>query len=849
MKSPEIDPDKSIAPSTGTRESKQVKKKLHRIDALLSAIAFSAEQFLRHRDWKQAIQGSLERLGIAAGVSRVYIFENHLSKSGEILTSQRYEWSAPGIEPQINNPALQDFPYLEGGFSRWVEKMSRNEMVYGNTRDFPESEREVLVAQGICSLVSVPIYVDERWWGFIGFDECTAEREWTEVELNALSATADVVGAALQHEQIKAALIEREYLLGESQRIAGLGTYVLDIPSGRWESSAILDEIFGIDDTYNRSIESWLSIVHPDYRKELIRYFANDALGKKKSFDKEYKIVRVRDSAERWVHALGELMFDDHNQPVKIIGALQDITERKEIEKVLQDSELTYRGLFDTIEEAVYIQDKSGKFLNVNLGAVKMYGYPREWLIGKSPMDVAAPGMNDFKKIRVHIQDAFEGKPQVLEFWGRRISGEIFPKEVRLYKGSYFGQDVIIAIAIDITRRKKTEEEYIKAKEAAEKLNRLKDAFIANISHEIRTPLNGIIGMTRLIEDSLSKYSGKEEKNYFKAINQASTRIVRTIDMILNFSRMQAGDFPIRLATIKPAPIVENLVNSYKAIADAKSVKLSFINKSGNPELTFDEYCFSQAISNLIDNAIKFTANGSVELILYTDPEDRLILDVRDTGIGISEDFLTHIYEPYSQEETGYNRSHEGAGLGLSLVKKYLDLNKAAITVKSKKNKGTTFTIHFGKCKFNRHEIEADSSGTKKTQGPGKETKPAWKNKPLILIVEDDGINQLYLQSILRKENDTLLAYSAESTLEKLKSNRIDLILMDISLGGSMNGLELTKLIRKENEKIPIIAITGHTSPQDRQNCFAAGCSDYLPKPFLEYELINKVRGLIQKTA
>jgi CheY-like chemotaxis protein len=316
--------------------------------------------------------------------------------------------------------------------------------------------------------------------------------------------------------------------------------------------------------------------------------------------------------------------------------------------------------------------------------------------------------------------------------------------------------------------------------------------------------------------------------------------------MILNFSRLQVGDFGITPAKLCLPALIQSLIKEYDTVADRKSIKLSFENKCGEAVLEADEYCLAQAIGNLIDNAFKYTVKGNIKLVLYTDTEKNLKLDVSDTGIGISEGYIDHIFEPYSQEEVGYNRGYEGIGLGMSLTKKYLDLNGADISVVSKKDIGTTFTINFRNYSMEKSIEESENSEEISSQLKSK----LYEKKPRILIVEDDTINQFYMNSVLKRDFETVAASSADSALEKIKLFSFDLILMDISLKGVMNGLELTILLREsaEYKDIPIIAVTGHTSEEDKKNCFSAGCNGFLSKPFTNAELIEKVNSLIAKT-
>ncbi len=172
-----------------------------RNERILQAVALAAEKFLRDSAWDIDLPNILGQLGEAADVSRVYIFENHTAPDGTLLTSQRYEWTAPGITPQLDNPDLQDVPWLEAGFGRWYETLQRGGLIYGHIREFPPSEQAILFAQDIQSILVVPIFVGDQWWGFIGFDECRYERNWTLSEIEALRTAANILGAALQRYQ------------------------------------------------------------------------------------------------------------------------------------------------------------------------------------------------------------------------------------------------------------------------------------------------------------------------------------------------------------------------------------------------------------------------------------------------------------------------------------------------------------------------------------------------------------------------------------------------------------------------------------------------------------------------
>jgi PAS domain S-box-containing protein len=364
------------------------------------------------------------------------------------------------------------------------------------------------------------------------------------------------------------ALREKEKLLRESQQLAHLGSYSWDIETGRWESSEIMDDIFGIDESYDRTLGGWSALIHPEWRYAMTEYVINEVMGKRREFDREYKIVHQKTGKERWLHGLGHLEVDDQNRPTRLFGTITDITERKYAER-----------------------------------------------------------------------------------------------------------------------------ELILAKEHAERLDKLKDAFIANISHEIRTPLNAIAGFSDLIQEACTIYLDESQQAYFDHIQFGVQRLLRTVDLILVLSRIQSGDIQLKHRMID-LPAQLNLLRESLAIqARQKGIDLVLHNEIGNLEIYADEYCLTEAISNLVNNAIKFTERGSVTMQLWRTSKQRIALDIIDTGIGISDAYKPLLFEPYTQEEIGYSRRYEGIGLGMALVKKYLDLLAVPISFESEKGEGTTFHL------------------------------------------------------------------------------------------------------------------------------------------------------------
>lgn len=245
--------------------------------------------------------------------------------------------------------------------------------------------------------------------------------------------------------------------------------------------------------------------------------------------------------------------------------------------------------------------------------------------------------------------------------------------------------------------KKRIELELIIAKETAEKSNRLKSDFLAQMSHEIRTPINSILSFTSLLREELESRVSDDLRESFRIINNGGKRLIRTIDSILNMSQIQTGNYDVNLVqTDIVNDILEKIIPEFKHTANDKKLELVFTNHAKKTVVVADTYTTSQIFQNLIDNAIKYTPKGKVEIIA-ANIENRLNIEIIDSGIGISKEYLPQIFSPFSQEDTGYTRKFEGNGLGLALVKKYIELNNAFIKVDSEKNKGTKFTVVY-KC-------------------------------------------------------------------------------------------------------------------------------------------------------
>ena len=608
------------------------------------------------------------------------------------------------------------------------------------------------------------------------------------------------------------------------------------------------EEIYGWPKDEMKNISDFFKKVYPDkkYREELVTKILTDIKsGDPSRMHWEDCTVTHKDGSERIVDAVNIPLFEQNT----MVSTVIDVTGRKLAEEAIKKSEESYRFIVESTKAVIYhLKYSTMKYDYINPAIEKLTGYTPEEIneIGFKNIIVK---INRYHVENVNIELIVANREQgktpewQADYQVRTKDGRFIWLSDHSYPwldetGNLIGG---IGILEDITERKRAEKELIESKEKAESANKLKDAFINNMSHEIRTPLNGILGLSNLIKENYARYVEKEDESLFTGIDSSAQRIIRTVDMILNYSRLQTGDFSVVLKEINLLEICEHIINQNKESAEVKNLELIFDNRCGEAKIIGDEYSITQAISNLVDNAIKYTKKGFVSASLLSGSNDELIHEIKDSGIGIGEEYLEHLYEPYRQEDMGYGRAFEGVGLGLSLVKKFLDLNNAHISVVSKKGEGTSFTVTFNKVIKHKEETAVPEKIITKIEptNGGK--------KRLVLLVEDDFVNQMTTKRFLKNGYNTLITDSSDEAIDLLEKNEVDIILMDISIGGSRDGLELTKELKasKEYQHIPIIAVTAHAFDKDRQNALAAGCDGYLSKPFSREQLFDKIEKIL----
>jgi len=525
---------------------------------------------------------------------------------------------------------------------------------------------------------------------------------------------------------------------------------------------------------------------------------------------------------------------DEQGNLIGIVGSGRDITKEKLIERELITANERNKAILKALPDIMFLYDIHGTFLDCYASNQKDLLAPIDQIIGHNLAEFFDPPFVEETR-RVFSRCIQTKEVQTLEY-DITLDG----------KRSYFearhilvDENTVLAISRNITERKILQTELINAKEKAEESDHLKSTLLNNMSHELRTPLNGILGFSEILANELSNPDYMEMARH---INNSGKRLMRTMDSIMQLSQLESGLKTMQVQKIDMVPTFLRIMDIYQPQARAKGLYMELRNlKPGSGYL--DPFFFTQAISNILDNAIKFTQEGGVTITLEDIPEGDIrsvSVHIEDTGIGISPDHLKIIFEEFRQVSEGHNRSFEGTGLGLTIAKKMIGLIGGKIDVTSKIGKGSHFVIKVPLPLYAEQGFVPTGKPIASVSAkPTATATPA--ERSTILLVEDNDVNVQLSIAYLTQRYAVDWAIDGPAAIEKVKQKCYAAILMDINLGPGMDGLQAVQIIRKTKgyENTPIIAMTGYTLFGDKERLINGGCTEYLPKPFTRADLLK----------
>lgn len=400
---------------------------------------------------------------------------------------------------------------------------------------------------------------------------------------------------------------------------------------------------------------------------------------------------------------------------------------------------------------------------------------------------------------------------------------------------------------LDLITISKTQKELEKAKKEAEESNELKSAFLSNISHEFRTPINAIIGFSNLLKNQ--DVNPAEQKGFIDNILNSSSKLLKMVNNLLYVSKVDSNQLHSTLKTFKINETLREVkahLNSQLTNKPQVNFKLVFPNNSEGVQIESDRDKLIQIMDSLVDNAIKFTNTGNVELGYYIDDKSIPVFYIRDTGIGISQEKQKHIFEVFRQLDYEANRKFEGFGLGLTLCKKLIQLLKGEIWFDSEEGVGSNFYFRLsGNGRIQMDLLNDPNSGLNDNIGSINDLDFSEKN---ILIAEDVRSNFNYLNAIIELTDASVVwAKNGKDAIQICRDNdpKIDLVLMDIRMP-EIDGMDAIKQIKETNKSIPVIVQTAYAMNNEREECLNAGADNFITKPIDPRKLIQILQDYLQ---
>ncbi len=637
-------------------------------------------------------------------------------------------------------------------------------------------------------------------------------------------------------------------------------------------------------DEFPHEFRTLLDLVFEDDREYVRKEILSFLKKKETYFSIEFR-MNAKDGMVRWIQSRGKSVErDDNNKILRIIGTHTDISDRKL-------AELAYQQQNDALKKAeLKLLAINNELTNLN-SRLELQHSELQLIYDKlfdseEKFRQLAENSNDifwlrnekgilylncaFGKISGRSGEELKKNPEIIQKWIHpedNTSFCLWPDNDKILKDNYYEEQFriikpdggvrwlwarffpicdenkkfyrIAGIASDITEQKNIIQELRIAKLKAQESDRLKTSFLANISHEIRTPMNGIVGFAEMINQENIDPALKKE--YENIISLSSQQLLHIIDDIVDISKIEANQLSINKSTCNINELISELFIFYERelLRDEKNdIEISAFKELSNDEsnINTDHARLRQILSNLLDNAIKFTKRGTIKFGYTIDSDNFLRFFVEDTGIGIDEELYSIIFEYFRQADEGNTRTYGGIGLGLPIAKGIVRLLGGEIWVKSDKGIGTTFYFTLP-CKSVRKE-------TKVAEIKKESITYNWHDK-VILIVEDDELNYAFLKAVISQTNATMLrAENGYMALDICKNKIPDIILLDIRLP-EMDGYEATRRLRKSGIRTPIIAQTAYAMSEDKIKCLEAGCNDFIAKPLKKDELLGKISSFL----
>jgi PAS domain S-box-containing protein len=672
---------------------------------------------------------------------------------------------------------------------------------------------------------------------------------WTEVSaapLSAMDSTCVLVTTDITlRMQAEAELDESRKRLQFALDSARMGIWHLDLIENRRHFDEQTCRLLGLDAAcFRGTAEEFIGVLHPDDRERVKAAFVR-TLEQGVPYQPEYRVIWP-DCSIHAISSRGHLVRADDGRPAQLDGILWDQTDLMRANRALHESQERFRQLAEIFPETIFEADLSARLTYANAHGLRKYGATQSDLdLGINIASLISP--EDRPRALERLGQRFASKTSgYLEFRAVRLNGE--PFDALVYSTVILQQEKVVGIRgfiLDISERKQTERDLRRTNQLladataranemaakAEAANQAKSEFLANMSHEIRTPMNGIIGMTGLLLDT---HLTAEQRRFAEIVGTSAESLLTLVNDILDFSKIEAGKLTLEVIDFDLSTVFSDLLSGLSPRAAQKDLEFVCALPPDVPALLRgDPGRLRQVLTNLTANAMKFTHQGSVVVhasLVQASPHEVLLrFSVRDTGIGIAKDKLGILFHKFAQVDASTTRKYGGSGLGLVISKQLVELMGGVMGVNSEESLGSEFWFT---ARFERQvAARVGASGPAVTQPA---LRDLHRSDVRILLAEDSLTNQMVAVGILKRLGLHVdVASNGREAVEALRKMPYDLVLMDLQMP-EMDGLAATRAVRTsgcETSAVPIIAMTAHAMPGDRQTCLDAGMDDYIAKP------------------
>jgi len=660
-----------------------------------------------------------------------------------------------------------------------------------------------------------------------------------------------------QRKQAERILRESQLRLAEAQRIAHLGNWTWDLITGEEQWSEEMFSIFGLDFTRdNFTHETFEKALHPNDKNRVLAIFER-AIDYDEPYDVEFRIIRY-DGNVRHIQAFGKLIRD-MGRPLRLIGTAQDITDRKQAEKALSESEAHLKAIFESAAVGIVLTDAEEHFFQCNATWLEMTGYTHKELCKLTYNEITHPDddilcRGNYKSLILGFSSNYRVEKRLIRKDGNYFWADVSVTVIYNQNQQF---EAAIGVIVDIDERKQAETKLKTAKETAEIANRAKSTFLANMSHELRTPLNAILGYTQIFQRDMRL--SHEQKEGIDIIHRNGEYLLTLINDILDLAKIEADRVELYNVAFRLDEFLTDIVKLFEIRAEQKEIHFDYQKLSPLPTIVYaDDKRLRQILINLLSNAVKFTQQGSVILKIHYQ-HNRVRFQVEDTGIGIAPDEIDKIFLPFQQVGDPNYRA-QGTGLGLSISQKLVHMMGGKLSVESSLGKGSLFSVELNLPEGQEAIPTAETIVTMPLMPPNDGLLKPLPTKlssqaiidlceepmanvdilPLscgrtskILIVDDQIENRQLLRKLLQPLSlEIIEATNGQQAIIKTVDSRPDIILMDLMMPNT-DGFEAARQIKQKPElkSTIIIAISASAFDYHRQKSFDAGCDDFLAKP------------------